>query len=374
MADNIYSRRVSRGGGGILGRGVLGEVRPAVSAGDQYRQYQKSMVPPPNPLISGVEEFMRQAERERAASPENAVKRGLDAGQVSGAEYADRAMSARQDEILRQAEMQAIADLATPSLLQEAPARAAPTMPREDQIGSLLGNIDWQGLLRVFARPEFLQAGVSPAQAFVGAAFAQRQADAASRAAAQKQQLEYDKLQADLAKEGIKAGAKDKIDLSKESVRKIYNETQMGMSLIKDYDKIRKIIGEEGTSGAAPFLIDNLRSLANVFGFNLESTAKQRVEDLIERVKTKFAGSRVFGRELNKQDHEILAKVLQSPSLLTSDDRIRDQYLALIEEARAQHSFNMRYLGQMGADLTIFDTPLGLKMTAGSGNIATRID
>ena len=261
-------------------------------------------------------------------------------------------------------------------LLSDATKRgldAGQQVAEEGNISGLLGNIDWRGLLGVLGRPEFLQPGLSPAQAFVNASFAQRQADAASRAAAQAQQLEYDKLQAGLAKESIKAGAKYFV-FSYASVRKIFNETQMGMSLLKDYNKIRQIIGEQGTSGAIPFLIDNVRAVANVFGFNLESTARQKVEDLIERVKTKFAGSRVFGRELNKQDHEILAKVLKSPSVLSSDDRIRDAYLALIQEAQTQHAFNMRYLEQMGADTTIFDTPLGRKMTARPGIIATRID
>jgi len=195
---------------------------------------------------------------------------------------------------------------------------------QEMSLSGLLGNVDWQGLLRVLARPEFLQPGVSPAQAFVGASFAQRQADAASRAAAQAQQLEYDKLQADLVKEQLKATPQPPKPSAE--ITQLYTKIASGQESLKALNKMQGIMSGGITTGGAALGIDFLTNLAAAFNINIGETDKTNLNRQVDKVRAALIASRAFGREANKQEQKLIENLLPKGATFTNVDELRNAY------------------------------------------------
>ncbi len=184
-------------------------------------------------------------------------------------------------------------------------------------LSGLLGNIDWQGLLRVFARPEFLQAGVSPAQAFVGAAFAQRQADAASRAAAQEQQLE-------LVKEQLKATPQPPKPSAE--ITQLYTKLASGQESLKALNKMQGIMSRGITTGGAALGVDFITNLAAAFNINIGETDKTNLNRQVDKVRAALIASRAFGREANKQEQKLIENLLPKGGTFTNVDELRNAY------------------------------------------------
>ena len=175
----------------------------------------------------------------------------------------------------------------------------------------------------------------------------------AARSAAEQKQRE---MKLELAKEQIKAGdGSDAIRkmLAKGETQKLLSTAGNTFQMINASEKIRKILGVKGASGLANAAKTWATQFGNIFGFNLEATSKQKVEDIIGMLEQQMAGSRIFGRDLSRFDYEVLAKVLKSPGIVESDERIRDQYKTLINGLEKTHAQSVKSLNILiGRDTT----------------------
>jgi hypothetical protein len=205
-------------------------------------------------------------------------------------------------------------------LLSDASKRALDAgqqVAEEGNISSLLGNIDWRGLLGVLARPEFLQPGISPAQAFVNASFAQRQAKAAGA-------LEQQKLGIELEKERLKSAPKPPKPSSE--ITQLYTKMAAGQESLKALNKMQGTLSKGVTTGGAALGIDFVTKLASAFNINIGETDKTNLNRQVDRVRAALIASRAFGREANKQEQKLIENLLPKGSTFTNVDELRNAY------------------------------------------------
>lgn len=194
---------------------------------------------------------------------------------------------------------------------------AGQQVAEEGNISGLLGNIDWRGLLGVLGRPEFLQPGLSPAQAFVNASFAQRQAEAAGAA-------EQQKLAIELEKERLKSAPKPPKPSSE--ITQLYTKIAAGQQSLKALNKMQGLISGGITTGGAALGIDFVTDLAAAFGINIGETDKTNLNRQVDRVRAALIASRAFGREANKQEQKLIENLLPKGATFTNVDELRNAY------------------------------------------------
>ena len=234
---------------------------------------------------------------------------------------------------------------------------------------SFLERMAQSGLLSTLqgmARAERMY-GVGPLAAFSESALDVQ----AARSAAEQKQRE---MGLELAKERIKAGdGSDAIRkmLAKGETQKLLSTAGNTFKMINASEKIRKILGTKGASGLANAAKSWATQFGNIFGFNLEATSRQEVEDIIGTLEQQIAGARIFGRDLSRFDYEVLAKVLKSPGILESDERIRNQYKRLINDLEQTHAQSVKSLNILiGRDTT----RQLLRQANTTGNLFTKVE
>ena len=210
-----------------------------------------------------------------------------------------------------------------------------------DMISGLLGNVDFKGLFRVLARPEFVAPmgpGQTPLTNFINAAAADRTAQAATRAAQQTAGLEGFKAETDR----LKALMPDPSKMPKLTgeVNKLYDQLASSKSMAEIGDKIRvsldKSVAATGGPGVAA---EGLRAVAAIFGANIEV----EIDDINLRtaeLKRMILEGKVFGREANKQELEILSKLVQGPGFTKNKSQILNALESLTKQAE-KRSFNV---------------------------------
>jgi len=210
-----------------------------------------------------------------------------------------------------------------------------------DTISGLLGNVDFKGLFRVLARPEFVAPmgpGQSPLTNFINAAAADRTAQATARAAQQKAGLEDYKAKTDR----MKALMPDYSKMPKltAEVNKMYDQLAASQSMAEIGDKIRVSLDKSiAATGGPSVAAEGLRAVAAMFGANIEV----EVDDINLRtaeLKRMILEGKVFGREANKQELEILNKLVQGPGFTTNKTQILNALDALTKQAE-KRSFNI---------------------------------
>jgi len=210
-----------------------------------------------------------------------------------------------------------------------------------DTISGLLGNVDFKGLFRVLARPEFVAPmgpGQSPLTNFINAAAADRTSQAALRAARQEAGLEGFKAETDR----LKALMPDYSKMPKltAEVNKMYDQLAASQSMAEIGDKIRVSLDKSfAATGGPSVAAEGLRAVAAMFGANIEV----EVDDINLRtaeLKRMILEGKVFGREANKQELEILSKLVQGPGFTTNKTQILNALDALTKQAE-KRSFNI---------------------------------
>ena len=220
-----------------------------------------------------------------------------------------------------------------------------------DAISGLLGNVDFKGLFRVLARPEFVAPmgpGQTPLTNFINAAAADRTAQAATRAAQQEAGLEGFKAETDR----LKALMPDPSKMPKLTgeVSKLYDQLSSSSRIGEVGSKIKSMLNDSAfITGGAGTVAQGLRGLASVFGVNLGSFKADQVESKIALLKSEILKSKVFGREANKQELTMtLDKMLANPSLLTSPTQILDtvdDMMRRAEQTRYNAAGKLKYFG-----------------------------
>ena len=236
-----------------------------------------------------------------------------------------------------------------------------------DTISGLLGNVDFKGLFRVLARPEFVAPmgpGESPLTNFIKAVSGDQTSQAALRAARQTAGLEGFKAETDR----LKALMPDPSKMPKltAEANKLYdsmaaseNTARLGKQIQESLSKSKMVAG---ASGAAA---EGFRAVAAMFGFDPGEMEQDEVRRRIADLKKEILQSRAFGREANKQEIEILNRLVQDPDLFTSYTQILNSVKSLTESAERRR-FNV------AARLKAFGLPTEFNATKPEGPGFTR--
>ena len=220
-----------------------------------------------------------------------------------------------------------------------------------DMISGLLGNVDFKGLFRVLARPEFtapMGPGQTPVTNFINAAAADRTAQATSAAAQQTAGLEGFKAETDR----LKALMPDPSKMPKLTgeVSKLYDQLSSSSRIGEIGSKIKSMVNDSAfATGGAGTAAQGVRGLAAILGINIGSITADNLENKIAVLKSEILQSKIFGREANKQELTmILDKMISGPGLTTSKAQILDTVDSMMrraEQTRYNAAGKLKYFG-----------------------------
>lgn len=222
-----------------------------------------------------------------------------------------------------------------------------------DAISGLLGNVDFQGLFRVLARPEFVAPmgpGQSPLTNFVNAAAADRASQVASRAAQQEAGLEGFKAKTDR----LKALIPDFSKMPKLNTQVVDLTTgiQANKTLVELGDKIKTLLTANiASTGAGGEVAKAVEAIGAAVGYSPEKGAgssAQEIDDYVARMRMHVIGTGVFGREANKQELALLDSILPKSGFFKNRERIRRNIDAVMKSAENLMAIKNNLLIQSG--------------------------
>lgn len=196
------------------------------------------------------------------------------------------------------------------------------------------------GLLDIFAQPEFIQAqrgigGVSPLAAFSLAGAGKRQREAA----------------AELEQQKIEAKARPKAPKPSTEVSRLYNIIQSAPRTTQIANQVKSLLQKTIPTGGLGQGIKALENIANFFNIPIDVSGKSSVNDKLAELKKAMIQARVFGRETNKQEQEIVNQLLPDASVLQNPERILKAMDRVIQDTERE-SVNAANL------LTLYGIPL----------------
>lgn len=196
------------------------------------------------------------------------------------------------------------------------------------------------GLLDIFAQPEFIQAqrgigGVSPLAAFSLAGAGKRQREAA----------------AELEQQKIEAKARPKAPKPSTEVSRLYNIIQSAPRTTEIANQVKSLLQKTIPTGGLGQGIKALENIANFFNIPIDVSGKSSVNDKLAELKKAMIQARVFGRETNKQEQEIVNQLLPDASVLQNPERILKAMDRVIQDTERE-SANAANL------LTLYGVPL----------------
>ena len=222
-----------------------------------------------------------------------------------------------------------------------------------DTISGLLGNVDFQGLFRVLARPEFVAPmgpGQSPLTNFINAAAGDRADQAALRAALQKAGLEGFKAKTDR----LKALMPDPSKMPKlnSQVVDLTTGIQANKTLIELGDKIKtSLTANIASTGGPGEVAKAVEAIGAAVGFSPEKGAgssAQEIDEYIARMRIHVIGTGIFGREANKQELALLDSILPKSGFFKSRESIRRNIDAAMKSAENLMAIKNNLLVQSG--------------------------
>lgn len=236
-----------------------------------------------------------------------------------------------------------------------------------DTISGLLGNVDFQGLFRVLARPEFVAPmgpGQSPLTNFINAAAADRTAQATARAARQEAGLEGFKAETDR----LKALMPDPSKMPKltAEVSKMYDriESSRRISEIGNKIKVALTANPFSTTGGPGEIAKAFRGMAAMLGISPDTFDTDDVQKNIAKLKGEVLKSKTFGREASRQELEqILNKILAEPGLLTTSTQLEDSVDSMMRDAERDIYNTTARLKAFGFPISTDANPMSMTET-----------
>jgi len=213
-------------------------------------------------------------------------------------------------------------------------------------LSTLLGNVDWQGLLSVMARPEFLEPGVSPAVAFSKAAFGQRQAEAAAAAVRQQQMFE-------LQKEMIKKGGVEAPKITDTTVKlaETFNASSQGLDTVQQLLKLFTTAQTGGFAGTFDALGNDFLTL---IGIDPGASNKEKANALISRLKF---GLGLGGKDLSESDKKWINDILKNPGIFTANQEIAEKLGQIRDDLNTKRTTSARLLEMGGYNPSALFSP-----------------
>ena len=184
-------------------------------------------------------------------------------------------------------------------------AAAAQTLMGGD-MGGFISN-----LLRMFAQPEFQQAG------FAGQGFGPTVLGATKALRAMETQ------DAEMEKARLEALANIKpagpgFELSSQSVELVDRISGANQAL-EAIQRMKAVLSAARVSGGGPAAMQALKNFGNFFGVQLDASKPEEYKMEVNKLKQAILSSGLFGREATKAEYKILEQIVASPSLFEGD-------------------------------------------------------
>ena len=217
-------------------------------------------------------------------------------------------------------------------------------------IKTLLGEIDWEesakatlgNIWDTFTNPAFsaalMQPGISPMQAIVGGIGAARESQAAAASAEREARLKEYEAQT----KRIDAQGATPPKLTSE-VAKLYDQMEAATKMTETAQNVRITLGDsdsEWSTGGPGKLAKTLRAFGAFFGQDPGEMSADELTRELAKAKTAVLGTKIFGREANKQELEILKELVSEHDWWTSRSQILNAVNALAKEAETRR-FNL---------------------------------
>ena len=208
----------------------------------------------------------------------------------------------------------------------------------QNTIGSLsglLGDLDYKGILnqlvKTFQRPEMLTPGVNALTSFGMSGAALNQAEMAGAAA---EQARADKL---AGAEQVRADKFAIAGINNAPGAPEFDKTQTdlllditkGQGALDNLQKALELSLKSKLTGAGPQGIQGVSNLLAAFGIDPGVSDIKNYENRVARIKADLSASRIFGREMNKQELKILEKLVSDPGIFNTNTQLRNQLRSL---------------------------------------------
>ena len=116
-------------------------------------------------------------------------------------------------------------------------------------------------------------------------------------------------------------------------VSNLYSKFQGASRRIDSANKIKQILTKSAATGGAGAIKNGIVNLASAFNINLGKTEEQDVKFLLAKLKRQMIASRIFGRETNKQEQELIDKLLPTTGVFTNIGTIMESVDSEIRSA-----------------------------------------
>ena len=198
-------------------------------------------------------------------------------------------------------------------------------------LSGLLGDINYKGMLdqlfKTFQRPEMLTPGVNALTSFGMAGAGLRQAELAGAAV---EQAREDKL---AAAEQIRADKFAIAGINNAPGAPKFDKTQTdlllditkGQGALDNLQKALELSLQSKLTGAGPQGLQGVSNLLAAFGIDPGVSAIKDYENRVARIKADLSASKIFGREMNRQELKILEKLVSDPGIFNTNTQLRNQ-------------------------------------------------
>jgi hypothetical protein len=229
----------------------------------------------------------------------NNVNTSLTEGAKNGTNMGNANRKAAAAQLLMGGDMQAF--------IKNLLAQQNPTPPKGDFVSNLL---------RMFAQPEFQQAG------FAGQGFGPTVLGATKALRAMETQ------DAEMMKAQMEANAKlaetQESSFPKPSaeISKIYDTIDASQRRVNKVNEIKSILSSQISTGALGTGLTGVNKLASLFGFSISQSGQQNVNNAVAELKQLMVQARVFGRETSAKEQEIVDILLPNASVFNNPETI----------------------------------------------------
>jgi hypothetical protein len=179
-------------------------------------------------------------------------------------------------------------------------AAAAQTLMGGD-MGRFVSN-----LLRMFAQPEFQQAG------FAGQGFGPTVLGATRALRAMETQ------DAEMEKARLEALAGPSFELKAPAIELVDRISGANQAL-EAIQRMKAVLSAARVSGGGPAALQALKSFGNFFGVQLEASKPEEYKMEVNKLKQAILSSGLFGREATKAEYKILEEIIAAPGLFEGD-------------------------------------------------------
>ena len=202
-------------------------------------------------------------------------------------------------------------------------------------LSGLLGDLDYKGMLnqlfKTFQRPEMLTPGVNALTSFGMAGAGLRQAELVGAAA---EQARADKL---AGAEQVRADKFAIAGINNAPGAPEFDKTQTdlllditkGQGALDNLQKALELSLKSKLTGAGPQGIQGVSNLLAAFGIDPGVSDIKNYENRVARIKADLSASRIFGREMNRQELKILEKLVSDPGIFNTNTQLRNQLRSL---------------------------------------------